>query len=172
MRQRACSPLCGRSVGAPKRQKRLAGVCAHCGEPTSFTPSQVKNGRKTCSRACMAALYRDSKAFAGPANPTWTGGDSNYWKRKARERDDFTCQYKGCGVRDEGTGTHAHHVVPQRFGGTDDLSNLVTVCVRHHLQVEHRARRRVLESVPRKTLRRLINDLYAFRYDEDRHAPR
>ena len=39
-----------------------------------------------------------------------------------------TCQVKGCTT----AAKIAHHIVPKTEGGTDDLSNLMAVCQRHH----------------------------------------
>ncbi len=66
----------------------------------------------------------------------WAGGSAAFWKQKARERDDFTCQVDGCDVRDEGKRTHAHHKLPKRSGGADDLDNLITLCDIHHQTLE------------------------------------
>jgi hypothetical protein len=87
--------------------------------------------QKFCSLSCSNANHN-----AGEGNPAWAGGNAMYWKRKCRERDDFTCQFPGCGFRHEGKRTHAHHRIPREAGGPDTLENLITLCEKHHREVE------------------------------------
>lgn len=66
--------------------------------------------------------------------------DTGQWKRiraAVRRRDGNRCVH--CGAEQ---GLSVHHVVPARLGGTDDMSNLVTVCRAHHARLEAQARRR------------------------------
>lgn len=51
-----------------------------------------------------------------------------------RRRDNYTCQH--CG-QTEGS-LHVHHVIPKAEGGTDDLDNLITLCVQCHRQAHKR----------------------------------
>ena len=58
-------------------------------------------------------------------NPRWSGA----WARRRRlvlERDGHRCtlELEGC----TGLATHADHIIPRRFGGTDDLANLRAAC--------------------------------------------
>lgn len=49
---------------------------------------------------------------------------------RALDRDGYVCQF--CGM----PANIAHHVEPRRYGGSDDASNLVTVCRHCHPQAE------------------------------------
>lgn len=52
-------------------------------------------------------------------------------------RDDWTCQFPGCGKR--GTKKkklQAHHIIPYSRGGPDELWNLVALCKPHHQVVD------------------------------------
>lgn len=49
-------------------------------------------------------------------------------KDRAKERDGFMCQVCGFNLF-----VHAHHITPVRSGGSDALSNLITLCPNHHL---------------------------------------
>ena len=61
------------------------------------------------------------------------------------------CEVVVDGVRCTTTlGVQAHHVVPKREGGRDDLANGVALCRRHHALVEAAARRAQLSSGPRR----------------------
>ena len=44
------------------------------------------------------------------------------------ERDNYKCRI--CG---KGTSGQVHHIAPKRSGGTEELSNLVTLCGRCHM---------------------------------------
>jgi 5-methylcytosine-specific restriction endonuclease McrA len=46
-------------------------------------------------------------------------------------RDNFTCQHPGC-TENRLKQISVHHLVPRCEGGLDDLSNLITLCMRHH----------------------------------------
>lgn len=51
-------------------------------------------------------------------------------KQIAIERDRCECQK--CGSHN---GILAHHLIPKRFGGSDDISNLAAVCYHCHLKI-------------------------------------
>lgn len=112
-------------------------------------------------RAKMDALWQDeerrrqfSESRRGELSPNWRGGskselnrhlDTAAWDRARKacyERDGWICQ--DCGLptmnfRDSRKNPkrriQAHHIVRRRDGGTDDLSNLVTLCMScHHIR--------------------------------------
>lgn len=88
--------------------------------------------------------YREKLAASqrGEKSPLWRGGRERRglsgweWRRRAAEcyeRDGWLC--RDCGVHCTRKGKNkiqAHHVIPRRHGGNDDLSNLVTLCARCH----------------------------------------
>ncbi len=54
-------------------------------------------------------------------------------KRVVRERDNNQCVWVGCPSHNEQEPTlNIHHVLPEQYGGSDEPSNLVTLCVPHH----------------------------------------
>jgi hypothetical protein len=53
--------------------------------------------------------------------------------QKVRERDRGRCQVPGCCRR----AVHSHHIVRRSAGGSDDPSNLVSLCAFHHLYGVH-----------------------------------
>ncbi|WP_280985286.1 homing endonuclease associated repeat-containing protein [Halorhabdus utahensis] len=88
---------------------------------------------------------------AGEEHPGWKGGHKRYYgpswssaRRKARERDGYTCQR--CGMTDEehldeyGHKLHVHHIKPFRtfddHEDANDLGNLITVCLDCHNRLE------------------------------------
>lgn len=97
--------------------------------------------------------YREmkSQALRGDKSPNWKGGvkpeiaarlDRYEW-RQIRQlvyaRDNWTCQDCRCKCKNSADSKNdgkkkiqAHHVVARRKGGTDDLANLVTLCMSCH----------------------------------------
>lgn len=59
--------------------------------------------------------------------------------RAVRERDGYHCTHSGCGVT--GLILHVHHVIPLSQGGSNALSNLVTLCEKHHIAKHPHMRR-------------------------------
>lgn len=156
-----CSRECSLPVvQAGRRVSRVKRKCEHCGETVRRVPSQFENRDHVfCSNECRARWRSESGEFHGEGNPLWNGGSSKWWKQKARERDDFTCQVDDCSVRDEGRGTHAHHKLPKEAGGEDSLENLVTLCDHHHQVAERQLILRVFELAP-DVVRTAIAELY------------
>jgi len=121
--------------------------CAHCGD--TFTREVEPDQTRTyCSRSCQA------KATA-------TGTDPREAKKGARkralERDDYTCQRCGreveSGDRETAKSAEVHHLIPKMAGGTDHLDNLVTLCYRCHKRA-HRKMGKIPENHPQ-----LLQDL-------------
>lgn len=101
--------------------------------------------------------YRERQSLRqrGEKSHLWRGGLSTdeqrrmqnwEWKRRRSEcyeRDGWTCQ--DCGVHCTSipgpTRIQAHHVIPRRSGGSDELENLITLCTSCHHKREHRYRR-------------------------------
>jgi uncharacterized protein YjhX (UPF0386 family) len=92
-----------------------------------------------------------SERQKGEKSRLWRGGQTEAeklrmqgWEWRARrkecyERDNWTCQ--DCKVKCSNKGPRriqAHHVIRRRDGGTDDISNLVTLCLSCHHKREHR----------------------------------
>jgi 5-methylcytosine-specific restriction endonuclease McrA len=64
--------------------------------------------------------------------------------RRVLERDRFLCQVPGCSRAAD----HAHHIAYRSRGGSDDLTNLTSLCAVHHLQGIHMGRIRVSGAAP------------------------
>lgn len=87
-------------------------------------------GRTTPCALHPRALRHKTRRTPPPRGSTW---------RRIRQvvlyRDGHRCQR--CATPDTpGNRLHVHHVVARREGGTDTLSNLVTLCALCHPQVE------------------------------------
>jgi 5-methylcytosine-specific restriction endonuclease McrA len=78
--------------------------------------------------------------MSGERSILWRGGRTNpytgMWRHQralVRQRDGGVC--RNCGSTDR---PQVHHVIPARYGGTHDLSNLVTLCRSCHSKEELR----------------------------------
>jgi len=94
-------------------------------------------------------------------NPHYKGGTSkirgNDWviqRRKALERDKFTC--KRCGIKND---LIVHHIVPYKISKDNSLENLITLCRKCHIIHERRYSKMVDEensiivtNVPKSTI--------------------
>jgi len=119
--------------------RRVRVFCSDCGKQFEKKPSVIKN-LNFCTVECMAVYYSKTGLFSGENSGTWAGGDINYYgpnwlsqRKKARERDKFTCQ--DCGMTEERYGHElsVHHIIPFRnFNGdwasANEITNLVTIC--------------------------------------------
>jgi len=122
-----------------------------CANKLGYTKSGISNlanrlGVKLNSDVYKRRVHGAAKAFmAGEKNPNWQGGVTtkewgDNWKqqqRKARIRDNFTCQV--CGFYSKHISVH--HIVRRiHFLGhmedANDLSNLICLCNKHHVPVE------------------------------------
>lgn len=153
-RREFCSRPC-RSQHHAQHSDRTPRPCKNCGKVMHLAPYQLAREKSFCSRSCSNS-YNNS----GDKNPFWEGGNATFWKQKARERDGFTCQFPGCGVRHEGQGTHAHHKVPAGAGGEDVLENLVTMCSKHHREIEGLLLELLVQKHP-VLVRKAVKQLYA-----------
>jgi hypothetical protein len=95
--------------------------CGVCNKEITITPSLLKRKRKIyCSKEC--GHIAQANALRGKVKVTNRSG-----KRSARVRDGNKCVM--CGFE------HAvavHHIVSVKDGGSNELTNLVTLCPNHH----------------------------------------
>lgn len=119
-------------------------ICAQCGNEFLTTPARINNdGRNFCNSKCFGRWLSDNRS--GDNNHLWKGGRLHYYgpnwqhqRKKARERDSFTCQHCGIAESDLDRELDVHHITPFREFGIEmykkanDLSNLICLCVRCH----------------------------------------
>ncbi len=120
-----------------KNRKRIKLVCPVCQKEFERCPSTIKVSNPCCSKKCVGVLR-----MTGNRNINWKGGisleenyqpfyKSQFWKllrQKVWKRDKFICQ--NCGAQN--CKLDAHHIIPLRFGGSNKMNNLVTLCKKCH----------------------------------------
>jgi 5-methylcytosine-specific restriction endonuclease McrA len=90
---------------------------------------------KIISRGSRGLCYECNKAKARQRETTRPSprarGYDSAWERLAAEvkRRDGCCLWPGCGATEN---LQADHIVPMDRGGTNDMSNLQTLCAHHH----------------------------------------
>lgn len=157
-KQEFCSRKCRTVVhGNGRGIEKIKRDCKQCGKPIEALPCQSKT-KWFCSHSC-SSTYNNQ----GAQNPAWKGGDAQgkYWKREARRRDDFTCQFPDCGKVAKNKVMHAHHKIPRGAGGADTLDNLITLCSQHHREMERRLLAGLIDQCP-DAVRGVASQLYSW----------
>jgi hypothetical protein len=105
----------------------------------AFRAARAAAKRWLSAGACLVAL---AEHFV----ETWRAQlkQANTLQRRIRARDGHFCQVPGCSR----AAVHAHHIKPRSQGGSDDPSNLISLCVAHHLHGIHGGRMRVTGAAP------------------------
>jgi hypothetical protein len=130
---------------------RVERNCEICGKPlvTNIYQITLRGGGRFCSRKCKGEAT--SKRLLADGGPNYKGGvkkNEKYFrgsnwdrqKRKALKRDNYECQV--CHVRRSLIKRlDVHHIKPYRlfegnFEAANQLSNLITLCTKHHGMVE------------------------------------
>ncbi len=96
--------------------------CAYCGNELQLFPSQVHE-MNFCNRFCLAKMFPKN----AENNGNWKGGNSRYFRNQTMIRDNHKCVVCGFDVV-----VDVHHITPRANGGTNDFSNLITLCPNHH----------------------------------------
>jgi 5-methylcytosine-specific restriction endonuclease McrA len=124
--------------------RRYVAENGHPMQGKKWTPEQRVRHMATRS----TSEYREAAAAhqRGEKGNNWRGGHDQRaprgweWTKRRKEcytRDGWTCQ--DCGVKCHNkVRIQAHHIIPRRLGGSDDLSNLVTLCASCHASRERR----------------------------------
>lgn len=127
---------------------RVPTYCRQCGAEFTLIPRAFNSEGNFCNRKCLGLWMSANKT--GPNNPLWKGGRLPYYgpdwpaqRRKARKRDNNTCQHCGKTAAKFGKNMHVHHIKPFREFPADcspeanHLTNLICLCARCHILAEH-----------------------------------
>lgn len=128
------------------RVDRVDTVCRHCDKSIKVLPSRMKS--QTYGNFCDLQCYGKwlSEHIVGPNHHQWEGGSFPYgegwWsvRRKALQRDDYTCQSCNKGREGMGRNPDVHHIIPvKEFEVPSDahtLENVICLCRSCHRRVE------------------------------------
>lgn len=102
--------------------------CHVCGKITECKPYE-RETRKYCSKTCLyigiSKEPHDKRRFT---NRKWKD-----LRKQVIDRDNNKC--RECGA--ENTTLSVHHVIPFNRGGSDELSNLVALCLKCHREIDY-----------------------------------
>jgi len=136
------------------KKELITKKCKYCGEEFKTTRKQ----HVFCKTKCSTSWYKENKKDYSNKTP--------YLKVRfaVLERDGFTCQYCGRGVKD-GVKLEVEHLRPRSKGGTNEYINLVTSCQECNLgksdvllsqRQEYKQKQRILKETTRK-IKTMIN---------------
>jgi len=149
----SCDKLFRTKLGADKHHKRVHGEstygklveCHTCGDLTRKRDYKIeRNDHHFCGPDC----YGDhiSENLTRENSPRWNGGTLSYYgpnwgeqSQKARDRDDYNCQYCGADLSDKDEEPDVHHIkrimwfkqnydAPEWYEKANRLANLRTAC--------------------------------------------
>lgn len=142
-----CSPECYHKSRKTGRRTKSNCVCDYCGNEFYKAKSlQEKHQHNFCSVKCMGKYYSENKLFSGENSGTWNGGKKTYYgenwlsqRRKARKRDNYTCQRCGITEKEYGQELSVHHKIPfimfKDYKEANRLDNLICVCEPCHRKI-------------------------------------
>lgn len=131
---RFCSRKC-MLVTFHEERNPVNSYCAVCNKPFHKSPSALTSGEGVyCSWQCKRIGSTGVNTSGLPAKYPHYYSRPDWRKRRYEclERDNFTCTRCGNDSRQ----LHAHHIKRRTEGGSDDLSNLITLCRVCHRIVE------------------------------------
>lgn len=104
-------------------KKKSCGICNKLFSPKSMA-------HKYCSDLCRTKQSR--KRNEELRNQIYAGKGKTYYRLRMRfeifKRDNFTCQYCGRNVKEDGVKLQGDHIVPISKGGSYEIKNLITSC--------------------------------------------
>jgi hypothetical protein len=116
-----------------RTSKGTAVICANCSKEFHVKPHRVTKA-KFCSKVCNFAYrfgrtnHRQAKDMRGANNPNYRG-TNNHVTARLTALGAFPHKCILCGFD---AVVDVHHIIPQREGGTNDLTNLAVLCPNHH----------------------------------------
>jgi 5-methylcytosine-specific restriction protein A len=95
-----------------------------------------KYPRRCCSRECFKIRYKKNFSKKGKSNHFWKGGiNLDKLKKQALTRDNYMCL--NCGFSEKEI-MEVDHIKERKFGGTNKLENLQTLCPNCHRRKTNR----------------------------------
>lgn len=135
------------------RYSQVELPCSWCGEIILRRRAEIKPGKNFFCSPKHVGLWK-AEVLVGDQVYNWKGGYEPYYgsnwrsqRRKAWERDNYTCQRCGMTKDEKGKNPDVHHIKPFRTFGVknyrkaNDLTNLICYCNVCHKIVEEQANR-------------------------------
>jgi hypothetical protein len=126
--------MCARGEVEVWAPPRVAAVIAQ-----AFSAARKAAGRWISAGECLARIAEHFIEVWEPALRV-----RSTLQKQVLERDGGLCTVPWCSRAAD----HAHHIRFRSRGGSDELSNLTSLCAIHHLQGVHKGRIRVWGSAP------------------------
>jgi HNH endonuclease len=126
--------MCARGEFEVWAPRRVSAVIA-----LAFSAARKAAGRWISAGECLTKIAEHFIEVWEPALKV-----RSTLQRQVLERDKGVCTVPWCSKAAD----HAHHIDYRSRGGSDDLSNLTSLCAVHHLQGVHMGRIRVWGSAP------------------------
>lgn len=109
-------------------------LCENCG--SQITGGRLRRGWRSCSKECNQAIGSAWAQHTLVIERQQKGKRPMFFWYRIRgecfERDDYRCRTCGKDIRLENKPGEAHHIIPISEGGTNELSNLETLCYDCH----------------------------------------
>jgi hypothetical protein len=145
------APASSDDVRGPARHMFAPEPCAH--RIAFWAPLDVATVWRSAIRACRRSRgprLRDWEClliFIIEMRHAWQPHENAEWRRRYRvlERDGWRCRAPGCTSRSH---LNAHHVEFRSQFGSDQMTNLVTLCIGHHQAGVHENRIRCYGQAP------------------------
>jgi hypothetical protein len=126
-----CSYKCNYDYNRKNYIRRRVEKEIECKGCTKKFISQFSN-QLFCSTPCRDLFHREEyKKLSKEGN--FDIKDGKYFaylkiRFELFKRDNFTCQYCGRNIKEDGIKLHVEHIIAKNNGGTDEISNLTTSC--------------------------------------------
>jgi len=127
--RRYCSKECADNARA--NLPRELRTCRACGKQFWWRPNKSNRRGTYCSVPCRDKDYQNY--FRGE-RLTFHRGSRDGWGRARRQH--IKSGYDFCAVCGSKARLSVHHIIPYRYSMDDGLLNLVTLCHKHHLQLQ------------------------------------
>jgi 5-methylcytosine-specific restriction endonuclease McrA len=129
---------CGKKFQASPNKRAAVRYCSnHCKNKKS--PSRFQKGVAVWNK------NKPNEKIRGDRHYNWKGGISerpdlnrtewNELKKICYKNFNWSCFKCGKKIHKKGE-IQAHHLIPRRLGGPDEISNLITLCQSCHIKIE------------------------------------
>lgn len=116
-----------------KSWKRLPVNCNYCGKEMLRQPNHIERNRyHFCNYECYALFLRSSSNPYNLGGKLSRGVDWSLNSELCKKKDNYACKLCGKSRNKDKVTLIAHHVIPYRICGHNELWNLVTLCVDCH----------------------------------------